>query len=477
MRAIGRRLLRIAAVLGGLGLTLMGCHLAILYHARLEPPQVSGRQSTVREEQPGLRWYGKSYAYEANDITEVRLQGSPEEIGWAMGTLLRQEIIQTETRLYEKFNRYVPKSWARALLLDWARIRYSHLDRNLDSTIRQELAAHGRALEPDPFTSFMPTYQRLVYLSSLYDISLSFEHAPLVGCTTFLVRGPSSRDGHSFMARNFDFEVDDIFDEKKVAYVMLERGAIPYVSIAWPGISGVVSAMNAFGVAIVAHGGRAGQFDFDGEPVLQTLRSVIGHAKTSREAVELLRDRRPMVSHIVVTTDAQGDGTVIERVPGQQNHIYRVGERAVITNHFIGPAADDPKNVRIRNETSTIYRQQCGEQLLAQLPRRADASQLVSLLRHRQGINGTPLPLGDRRAIGALIAAHGVIFDCTAHKVWVSAAPHLLGQFIELDLDALLAPGANPVMTSQQRHTLPQDDLLSSGEYLRWKASTPAERP
>jgi hypothetical protein len=53
----------------------------------------------------------------------------------------------------------------------------------------------------------------------------------------------------------------------------------------------------------------------------------------------------------------------------------------------------------------------------------------------------------------------------------------LLGQFIELDLDALLAPGANPVMTSQQRHTLPQDDLLSSGEYLRWKASTPAERP
>lgn len=475
MTSMKRKLLRLAVVLGGFVVAVAGCHFAIRHWTHFEPPPVADSTQALQRQAPNLRRFGRSYVYDATGITEARLEGTPEQIGWAMGTLLRPEIVETESRLFKQFDHYVPKSWARALLLDWARIRYAHLDRNLVPDLRQELAANARALQPDPFASFMPTYQRLVYLSSLYDVSLSFEHAPLVGCTTFLVR--SGSNGHSFMARNFDFEVDDIFDEKKVVYLMIEAGAIPYASVAWPGLPGVVSAMNAAGLAVVAHGARAGQFDFDGEPVLQTLRSVIGHAKSSAEAVELLRTRKPMVSHIVILTDAQGDGTVVERVPGQTPHVYRVAERAVLTNHFVGPAADDPKNLRVRNETSTLYRQQRGEQLLAQLPRQAGALQLAGLLRHRQGINGAHLPLGDRRAIGALIAAHGVIFDCNARKLWVSSAPHLLGKFVELDLENLLGQEVDPAALGQRRQTLPEDELLSNGDYKRWRAATTGHGP
>ena len=474
MMPIMRPLLRCALALGAIvAITAVG-HVAIAYHARLRPPAVDASSYTLREEAPGLRRYGKSYFYEADGLIETRLEGTPAEIGWAMGKLLRPVIIQTETQLYQKFERYVPRPWARALLLDWARVRYSHLDDNLELPFRQELAAYGLALEPDPFVSFMPTYQRLVYLSSLYDVSLSFEHAPLVGCTTFLLHGTSGKDGHSFLARNFDFEVDDVFDEKKVVYIMVEQGAIPYASVAWPGLPGVVSAINAAGVAMVVHGGRAGQFDIHGRPVLQTMRSVIGHAKTSHEAVELLRGLNPMVSHLVVLTDAQGDGMVVERVPGQSPYVYRMPERAVVTNHFVGPAADDPRNVRVREDTSTVYRQQRGQQLLAQLRRQAGAEALATLLRNRQGLNGEALPLGDRRAIGAVIAAHGVVFDCTARKLWVSTAPHLLGKFVELDLTELLAPHVDPIAAGQHRRVLPADDLLVSGRYAAWKASTAA---
>jgi hypothetical protein len=472
MRSLATRFTRLGAVLGALVIAGGACHLGIDYYARLQPPPVTASTSTLRNDGPNLRRFGDSYSYIADGIIETRLSGSPSEIGWAIGKLLRQEFIQTESQLYRKFDYYVPKSWARFLLLDWARLRYSHLDRNLDLTLRQELAANSRALDPDPYTSFMPTYQRLVYLSSLYDVSLSFEHAPLVGCTTFMLHGNAAKDGHVFLARNFDFEIDDVFDDKKVVYLMLEQGAIPYASVAWPGLPGVVSAMNANGLAMVAHGGRAGHIDTDGEPVLQTLRSVVGHAKTAREAIDILRERKPMVSHLVIMTDAQGDSAVAERVPGQSLHVYRVPERAVVTNHFIGPAAQDPKNLRVRNETSTLYREQRGQQLLAQLPARASASDLVALLRNRQGINGAPLPLGDRRAISALIAAHGVVFDCTSRKLWVSVAPHLLGKFVELDLNVLLAPGVDPVKAGNARHTIREDELLTSGGYDQWKASS-----
>ncbi len=464
-----RTLFRSVIIVGGLASALCLCHVLIVQLCALHPPKIQDQPGEIRIQSPTLRLYGTSYVSEADGVTEVRLEGNSAQIGWASGKLLREDILETEGHLFKQLERYVPKPWARAVLLDWARIRYSHLDENLDSNNREELASLGASLAPDPFASFMPAYQRLVYLSGLYDISLSFERAPLVGCTTFLVRGLSSENGHSYLARNFDFEVDEIFDQRKVVHLMVESGTIPFASVAWPGLPGVVSGMNAEGLALVVHGGRAGSFDVSGEPVLQTMRYVMGHARSARDALEILRQKKPMVSHIVILTDPTTQSLVIERVPRQSVYVYRVPDRAVITNHFVGPAADDPRNIRVREETTTLYRQQRGQQVLSRIKRPLTTLDLLALLRERRGINDMELPLGDRRAIGALIAAHGVIFDTTALKMWVSAPPHLLGQFIEFDLKKLLGPDPDPQASVGQRHFLPVDPLFASGQYEEWK--------
>ena len=39
------------------------------------------------------------------------------------------------------------------------------------------------------------TFQRFVYLNALYDISLSFEGSPLIGCTTFTFDHEATVDG------------------------------------------------------------------------------------------------------------------------------------------------------------------------------------------------------------------------------------------------------------------------------------------
>jgi hypothetical protein len=468
-----RFLIRAGAIIFGLVAAVYLFHVLVVHFSALEAPKIQTPSSELRSVGPALRYYGASYVSEADGIIEARLEGTPAQVGFASGKLLRQEILETEGRLFKQFEHYVPRGWARALLLDWARIRYSHLDRNLDASSRDELAGLGAALEPDPFSSFMPAYQRLVYLSGLYDISLSFERAPLVGCTTFLVRGKSSDNGHSWLARNFDFEVDEIFDQKKVLYLMVESGTISFASVAWPGIPGVVSGMNAEGLALVVHGGRAGNFDVTGEPVLQTMRYVLGHARSAADALEILRQKRPMVSHIVIVTDPTAQSMVIERVPRQTPYVYRVQDRAVITNHFIGPATDDPQNERVREETTTLYRQQRGQQILARYKRPLMASDFVDLLRERRGINDVELPLGDRRAIGALIAAHGVVFDTTDRKLWVSTPPHLLGRFIEFDLKNLLGPAADPNAALAKRHYLSPDPLYVGGQYDEWKKTQP----
>ena len=58
-------------------------------------------------------------------------------------------------------------------------------------------------------------------------------------------------------------------------------------------------------------------------------------------------------------------------------------------------------------------------------------------------------PIGDRRAINALIATHGVIFDTRTKTLWVSESPHLLGRFVAFDLARMLADDYVPSSTAR----------------------------
>ena len=53
--------------------------------------------------------------------------------------------------------------------------------------------------------------------------------------------------------------------------------------------------------------------------------------------------------------------------------------------------------------------------------------------------------------------------------LWVSESPHLLGKFRAFDLRRLLAEGYDPANDVTVGEALPEDPLLSSGEYAAWK--------
>ena len=145
-----------------------------------------------------------------------------------------------------------------------------------------------------------------MYLHSLYDLSLSFEHSPLIGCTSFALTGDATEGGHSVLARNFDFEAGDIFDSHKAVFLVRESGQLAYASVAWPGLIGALTGMNEEGLALVVHGGRAGEARNSGEPLVHTMRDVLGEARSTEDAVRMLATREPMVSHIVMLVDAGG---------------------------------------------------------------------------------------------------------------------------------------------------------------------------
>jgi len=440
-----RRALGAAIVLAlGVLLLLGALHVAAGPVSSLTLPPVVTPAGTVEGAVPGLRRFGASYVLERGTIREVGLRGSPEAIGYAHSRLLYDQMVKNEGELLAQFEEAVPSRLARALLVDLARYRYRAIDRGMSSDRLREIAAGALGFSPDPYASVLPTYQRFVYLNALYDISLSFEASPLVGCTSVLFHGEARPEGGVILGRNFDMEAGDVFDREKAVFFVQGLGLIPFASVAWPGLAGVVSGMNAEGVAVVVHGARAGEPRPSGEPVVHALRRVLERARTTADAVRLLAERDPMVSHLVIVADARGDARVVERVPGAAPVARSLAERAAVTNHFEGAARTDPRNLTVVAESSTSARRARADELVRRVRAPADAAQTLAILRDKLGPGDRELAPGDRRRIDADIATHAVIFDTLTRTLWVSEGPHLTRRSLAFDLRRTLSPTYEP---------------------------------
>jgi hypothetical protein len=447
VRGHRRTLLALLALAGALPLA----HVAVELGTRFDPPPVAlPIPDTVP---PRIE--------ESDGLARVYLHGTPEAIGAAHARWLRDRMLAEEAELWGQFERRVPWWLARVGIEDYSRLRFMHVDRGVPEARRREIAAESLALQPDPFADRMPTYQRMMFLYALYDIALPLEHSPLIGCTSFAFDGEATADGHALVARAFDFEVDDLLDRDKVVFLVREDGAIPFASVAWPGFVGVVTGMNAEGVVVVVHGGRAGTPVAEGLPVAFALREVLEHAHDTGEALDILKAQQVMVSHIVFVADGAGRFAVVERSPGVPAFVRDAKSHGTIavTNHFEGPLASDPKNLRVRATTSTLSRRARIDELLAGVaPHSVTPPMVLAMLRDHECAGGESCPLGDRRAIDAFIATHGIVADATDRVLWVSAGPHLLGRFVKLDLRALLAPGLEPVQGGVSE-TMPEDPV------------------
>jgi hypothetical protein len=461
--AAASRRRRALFVLAALAAAFPAAHLATLVTTRIDAPAVNVPDKIAA-----------SYTRIHNGIREVYLEGSPEQMGADRERLLRDRMVEDEAVLWNEFEEMVPLAPARTLLLDLGRVRYRHVDRGVPETRRRELAAQARAFQPDPFDDKLSTYHRMVFLQALYDIALGFENAPLVGCTAMALGPGATKDGHTLVARAFDFEASDILETDKTVYFVRGEGTIPFASVAWPGLVGVVTGMNLEGVMVLVNGARAREPRAEGMPIVFALREVLERATTTSEAVAVLRAQEVMVSHLVLVADASGKLAVVERAPGEVPTVrdaWADPDRVALTNHFEGPLAADPKNQRVRAESTTLARRARADELVRAVgAREADVPRAVTMLRDHACAGGGACELGDRRTVDALIATHGVVADTTARVLWVGAGPHLSGPFVRFDLGEVFGWRASPRGPSTEDAPIPADPLLFDGRYDQGRA-------
>src|SRR5262249_52762034 len=80
---------------------------------------------------------------------------------------------------------------------------------------------------------------------------------------------------------------------------------------------------------------------------------------------------------------------------------------------------------------------------------------------------------GNRDAIDASIAAHSIVFDLTARRAYVAAAPHTLGPYLAIDLESVLARVEGPPGITVG---VAADPWLSDGTWERYMRARAAMR-
>ncbi|WP_428306791.1 C45 family autoproteolytic acyltransferase/hydolase [Lacipirellula sp.] len=159
-----------------------------------------------------------------------------------------------------------------------------------------------------------------------------------LGCSAVVVEPARSKTGAPIFGRNFDFPTLGDLDKYSMVIVYRPEGKHAFASIGFPGLVGVISAMNDAGLAAgtldverSADGSR--KFNPNGEPLAFVFRRIMEECTTVDEAEKLLRSVKPTTWMNLTVCDRNG-GATFEITP---DHIERRNaENGIVrcTNHF-----------------------------------------------------------------------------------------------------------------------------------------------
>lgn len=422
-------------------LTLISCgirksikHLPDVKQYSLEVPKVN----TIND---------STFSFNQNYLTknkqqlwELYIKGNPLQIGYNNGALTQNLMQKQEEIFFSKVEGFVPSKFKQNILrgfLKW-------YNRKMYLNIREDYQAELYGLSQyssDKYDFIAPKFLRSMYLHGAHDIGHAMQDLMVVGCTSLAVWNENTEDGDLLIGRNFDFYVGDDFAKNKLIEFVEPEDGIPYLSVSWPGMIGVVSGMNKEGITVTINAGKSKIPLTAKTPISLVTREILQYATTIDEAIAIAKKRKVFVSESILVGSANDKNAIIIEVSPDNFGIYRVENtsRVFCTNHFQSDAyKDDKRNQKHILESHSEYRYEKLQELL-QMNKKLNPEKMASILRDKSGLKGENIGYGNEKSINQLLAHHSVIFSPQKKLVWVSSNPYQLGEFVCYDLNEIFS--------------------------------------
>ncbi|MDN3690948.1 C45 family autoproteolytic acyltransferase/hydrolase [Chryseobacterium tructae] len=419
-----------------------------------------------------------TFSYKQNYLTknkqqlwELYIKGNPLQLGYNNGALTQGLMQKQEGIFFSKVEGFVPSKFKQKLLntfLKW-------YNRKMYLNVREDYQAELYGLSQyssDQYDFIAPRYLRNLYLHGAHDIGHAMQDLAMVGCTSLAVWNENTEDGDLLIGRNFDFYVGDEFAQNKLVEFVEPEEGIPYMSVSWPGMIGVVSGMNKEGITVTINAGKSRIPMTAKTPISLVTREVLQYAKNIEEAIVIAQKRNVFVSESILVGSAHDKNAVIIEVSPKNFGVYRVQNtsKVLCTNHFQSEAyKDDVKNQKQIEESHSVYRYEKLQELLEK-DKKLNPEKIAAILRNRSGLNDKDIGYGNEKALNQLLAHHAVIFSPQKQLVWVSSNPYQLGEFVCYDLNEIFSEkGLQPNNFSKSLLNIAKDPFVNSEEFKNYE--------
>ena len=419
-----------------------------------------------------LRIYKNNYLLKnKQNLWELYSQGSPYQLGLTSGALLEKLYKKQDSIFYQKINSFVPSQRKQKILFHFLKWFNRDIEKNIIPEYQAEL--YGISHYSDTvFNRYIPAYQRSMYLHAAHDIGHALQDLMLVGCSSLVVWGDKTPDGKLLIGRNLDFYVGDDFAQNKLISFVKPSSGIPFMSVSWAGMIGVVSGMNYEGLMVTINASKS-DIPFKAKtPISLLCREILQYASTLEEAVEIAKKRSVFVSENILVASAKDKKAIIIEISPRKIDVFESPnyDNLICTNHFQSDGyLSDKKNIKQIKETHSFYRYQKIQELL-QKSNKISPEYMAEILRNTEGLNKKFLGYGNEKAINQLLAHHGIIFKPEEKLVWVSSSPYQLGEFVCYDLEKIFNSDFQGVISAQtQERNIPKSKFLSTKEYENYE--------
>lgn len=400
-------------------------------------------------------------------LWELYIKGNPLQLGYNNGALTQNLMQKQEKIFFSKVENFVPSKFKQNLLrgfLKW-------YNRKMYLNVREDFQAELYGLSQyssDEYNFIAPKYLRNLYLHGAHDIGHAMQDLMMVGCTSLAVWNENTEDGDLLIGRNFDFYVGDDFAKNKVVELVEPENGIPYLSVSWPGMIGVVSGMNKEGITVTINAGKSKIPLTAKTPISLVTREILQYAKNIDEAIAIAKKRKVFVSESILVGSANDKNAVIIEVSPDNFGVYKVENtsRVFCTNHFQSEAyKNDKRNLKHIAESHSEYRYEKLQELLEK-NKKMTPEKMAAILRDKSGLKGVKIGYGNEKAINQLLAHHAVIFSPRKKLVWVSANPYQLGEFVCYDLNEIFSDKrVKDGSFARSELNIPKDPFIDSQEF------------
>jgi predicted choloylglycine hydrolase len=400
----------------------------------------------------------------ANSHRHIILQGSSYHRGLEFGKYTSDVLRMQETLMVSKLDQVIGNSFVQKIFFSTLMLWFHDVDKHIDRDSLEEMQGISK-YAPDEFQRLTTNYTRQIAYHGLHEVGQMFVDEDRVDMGCF-VSAIQSEQNKWVIGRNFDFDIDGLFDREKIMKWVYPQEGYAYLSVVWPGMVGVVSGINDQGIYASINAAGSDDFSRVGTPTTIVVKKVLSKARTLEEAILIFQSAKTFIAEIFVIADRKTNRVaIIEKSPARMS-VKILTKSEVTANHLESEIwAKDTINAKRKTELTSDLRKKRGLELITENTYKDPIAKTVQILRDKSLFDGRQTHLGNRGAIDSMIASQSLIYDMEKNILFVNLGPGTTGKYLGYDLTASFEK-KYPVIVKEL-----SADSMTTAEYMSWQDS------